>query len=217
MNVQQMHVGVRLGVQKINSSEASDLLPQEIDYYLNNSITDFVKEQYTLLKNSSTSLQGQFVNENLRRLIVHLEISGATTFNRFPNAISFSIGSLAQPYEYYLFSQTYLHNIGKKKVNIPIQPTGIQHYLRSEFNNPLFRKLPVIISGDEIIVLGDDKTDFTPVHDRLDLTYIRSAPQISLSPTVNPDFLPSHTHKQIVDYTVSQILIDLQLAQQTQQ
>ena len=214
MNVKQMHTGVRLGVQKMNSAEPDDMLPQEIDYYLNNSITAFIKEQYSGLKDSNTSLQGQFVNENLRHLIVNIELENPTRVDIFPNSVQFSIDEL--DYEYYLFSQTNIK--GVKKVNIPIQPTGISHYLKSKTNNPLFRKLPIIVSGEYLTILGDDETDFEPLNEtKLDLIYIKTPDQVDFLGNKDADFLPSHTHKQIVDHTVNQLLEDLQFRQKGQQ
>ena len=46
MNVQEMHLAIQQGVDKINSLQADLLLPQEIDIELNKSQMRFVNTKY---------------------------------------------------------------------------------------------------------------------------------------------------------------------------
>lgn len=46
MTVQEMHIAVNLGVQKIASFQADNLLPQEIDYELNTAVRRFISQRY---------------------------------------------------------------------------------------------------------------------------------------------------------------------------
>ena len=46
MNVQQMHLAVQQGVDKIKSLQADVLLPQEIDIELNKSLIKFIATRY---------------------------------------------------------------------------------------------------------------------------------------------------------------------------
>ena len=46
MNVQQMHLAIQQGVDKINSLQADVLLPQEIDIELNKSLVKFINTRY---------------------------------------------------------------------------------------------------------------------------------------------------------------------------
>ena len=46
MNVNEMHIAVQQGVDKINSLQADMLLPQEIDIELNKSQTRFINTKY---------------------------------------------------------------------------------------------------------------------------------------------------------------------------
>ena len=46
MNVQEMHLAVQQGVDKINSLQADMLLSEEIDMELNKSLTRFINTKY---------------------------------------------------------------------------------------------------------------------------------------------------------------------------
>ena len=46
MTIQEMHIAVNLGVQKIASFQADSLLPEEIDYELNAAVRRFVSQRY---------------------------------------------------------------------------------------------------------------------------------------------------------------------------
>lgn len=46
MTVEEMHIAVNLGVQKIASFQADSLLPEEIDYELNTAMRRFVSQRY---------------------------------------------------------------------------------------------------------------------------------------------------------------------------
>lgn len=46
MTIQEMHIAVNLGVQKIASFQADSLLPEEIDYELNTAVRRFVSQRY---------------------------------------------------------------------------------------------------------------------------------------------------------------------------
>jgi len=46
MTIEEMHIAVNLGVQKIASFQVDNLLPQEIDHELNNAMDRFIKQRY---------------------------------------------------------------------------------------------------------------------------------------------------------------------------
>ena len=46
MTIQEMHIAVNLGVQKIASFQADSLLPEEIDYELNTAVRRFISQRY---------------------------------------------------------------------------------------------------------------------------------------------------------------------------
>jgi hypothetical protein len=80
MTINEMHIAVNLGVQKIASFQVDTLLPQEIDHELNLAILRFVKQRYSQLSNrvGRGFEQSQKRIDDLRNLIVDQSMN---TFN----------------------------------------------------------------------------------------------------------------------------------------
>ena len=64
MTVNEMHIAVNLGVQKLASFQADNLLPQEIDYELNLAAMRFIKQRY----NASSNRQGKGFEQSQKRI-----------------------------------------------------------------------------------------------------------------------------------------------------
>jgi hypothetical protein len=64
MTVNEMHIAVNLGVQKIASFQADILLPQEIDFELNIAMMRFIKQRY----NPSSNRQGKGFEQSQKRI-----------------------------------------------------------------------------------------------------------------------------------------------------
>lgn len=72
MTIQEMHIAVNLGVQKIASFQVDNLLPQEIDHELNNAMDRFIKQRYVPMGNKYRRgfEQSQKRIDDLRNLVV---------------------------------------------------------------------------------------------------------------------------------------------------
>jgi len=72
MTVNEMHIAVNLGVQKIASFQVDNLLPQEIDHELNLAMTRFIKQRYNFTSNrlGKGFEQSQKRIDDLRTLVV---------------------------------------------------------------------------------------------------------------------------------------------------
>ena len=79
MTVNEMHIAVNQGVQKIASFQVDNLLPQEIDHELNLAMMRFIKQRFNFTSNrlGKGFEQSQKRIDDLRNLLV--ENSGATT------------------------------------------------------------------------------------------------------------------------------------------
>ena len=104
MNVQQMHLAVQQGVDKINSLQADVLLSQEIDIELNKSVIKFVNTRYG--KNNVYRKgfeQSQKRIDDLRSLVTEYE--GPATFKE-QLSDNVWVDTFSLPYNYmYLVSQ----------------------------------------------------------------------------------------------------------------
>ena len=72
MTIEEMHIAVNLGVQKIASFQVDNLLPQEIDHELNDAMESFIKQRYTPMGNKYQRgfEQSQKRIDDLRALVV---------------------------------------------------------------------------------------------------------------------------------------------------
>lgn len=220
MNIFEMHIGVNLGVQKIASHINGDLLPQEIDYYLNNAITDFVREQYSFLKTPTKDVQSQYVNENLQTLLKSVAVTDFINENKYGNAVTIDFPN---DYLYYIYS-TSRYNVPPPatdsftKTHRRVEAKGLSNYIQTATNRPQFRELPVLIENNKLVIIGDQNINFGDFV-RCNLTYLRKPARVKAIfagnvwdeasvDNINCD-LPDFTHKQIVDLTVQTILKDL--------
>lgn len=72
MTIEEMHIAVNLGVQKIASFQVDNLLPQEIDHELNGAVESFIKQRYSPMGNKYRDgfEQSQKRIDDLRALVV---------------------------------------------------------------------------------------------------------------------------------------------------
>jgi hypothetical protein len=82
MTIQEMHIAVNLGVQKIASFQADNLLPEEIDHELNTAMDKFIKQRYYPMGNRYQKgfEQSQKRIDDLRNLVVNSQLT--TYFQR---------------------------------------------------------------------------------------------------------------------------------------
>jgi len=96
MTINEMHIAVSLGVQKIASFQADNLLPEEIDHEINLAILRFVKQRYSQLSNriGKGFEQSQKRIDDIRTLVV--ELAGDT----------FNVGNAADVTGSYVYTAT---------------------------------------------------------------------------------------------------------------
>jgi len=198
----ELHIGVNLETQKIGSNINDDFLPEEIDYFLNEAVKDYIKMQYSNIKNEERNVESQFVNENIRTLIKTNNLANIVTVSYLPNTIK---GDLPNDYLYYIFSRT--NSNGTWKNNRKLEPKGIKDYIETEFNSPLFREYPLLIEGDSVLVIGN-ATDQLSSNDNISFTYVKTPEKIALIGNESTEFtsLPEHTHLEIVNIASNKIL-----------
>ena len=73
MNIKMMHIGIDLGVQRLNSNVFGKLQPEEKDYFINTVTQDFVKLALTDEKNTVFDVQTYTdIREYYERLQVYI-------------------------------------------------------------------------------------------------------------------------------------------------
>lgn len=76
MTIDEMHIAVNLGVQKIASFQMDNFLPQEIDFELNTAMDKFIKQRYSTFGNKYQRgfEQSQKRIDDLRHLVVESQL-----------------------------------------------------------------------------------------------------------------------------------------------
>lgn len=212
-----MHTGVNLGVQRMSSNIDSNLTYQEVDYYLNESVDEYIKQQYLVHKQDARSKQSDLVLENLRTLIKTVEIESydpnLQDYNflvstSVKNAFSFDLPS---DYLFYLESKTEISDVVRN--NILLSHSSAKKLLETKHNKPLFREYPIIIEGTKanvVLPLSDWSLVYTggqitTQNFSVKLSYISKPDDISYDNNVEFS-LPEQTHKEIVNITVIKII-----------
>lgn len=213
MNVKQMHTGIRLGVQKMDSAELDDMLPQEIDYYLNKAVERFVNEQYNYLKNEERSLEGHFVNDNLRT-IIHEDLLSVQTAGKYPNAIQADMPSPSgKTYRNYIFGRLKMNDGTVLNLRY-IQPKTVKSYIETGDNKPIFREYPILLFANKMYVIGDSRRTLTN-QEEIELEYLVNPNTIDITATAGQGDcdLPAHTHVTIIDLAIQEIIRDLRIGE----
>lgn len=205
MNTSQLHIGVNLGVQQVASNVRDDFLSEEVDYYLNESVKDYIKQQYSEIKTESRDIESQYVNENLRTLITTIELGNSSVVDYLPNTVE---APLPDNYLYYIFSRT--KNDNQWFSNRRLEPKAIKDYVESESNSPQFREFPVLLQNGIVLVIGDAVNQLSE-NTNIYLTYIKQPNTIDFKERPNEELtLPDHTHSEIVNLTVDKLLTVIQ-------
>ena len=209
MNILELHIGVNLGTQKIASNINDEFRPQEIDYFLNEAVKDYIKAQYSSIKNEDRNIQSQFALENVRTLVSTVNLSNIAVETLYPNSIR---GSLPTDYLYYISSRTKIADNWYN--NRKLEPKGIKDYIDTAFNSPVFREFPLLIQSDNVgaLVMVIGNSQHNPASGNLadnyiSFTYIKKPVKIDFQ-NANDEYtsLPDHTHQEIVNIASEKIL-----------
>lgn len=208
MNIFEMHIGVRLKVDAIESNKTRDFSSEEIDWYINNAIIQYVKSQYSMLKMEKRDIDSQSVLENLRTIINTQELESAAPPDYIPRGLS---GTLPADYFFHVTSKTI--NQGKFVINRLIGPAMLSDYIETKDNSPVFKEYPIYIENNKSTVIFDALSNAVG---KIQMTYIKIPRTVKLmfnnglydpETSINCD-LPIHTHEEIIELSVQNMLKD---------
>tara|TARA_R110002012_G_scaffold83854_1_gene210628 strand:+ start:1037 stop:1765 length:729 start_codon:yes stop_codon:yes gene_type:complete len=223
MNIEQMHLAVQQGVDKINSFQADTLLSEEIDLELNKAIDKFIN-----LKYGKNNVYGKGFEESqkriddLRELVVTEKLEIKYNDISVNNSFIYTSELLPQDYRYLIKSlvttayersctslskreqqlQDTIKNEVRKLGSLKIvQQDDIHTLLGDPFNTTKKSKPLAIFEDGKLYIYTNDIF----IIKNLKLTYIKNPSKVSLSLEVDCE-LSEHTHQEIVDMAISSIL-----------
>lgn len=217
MTVQEMHIGVSLGVQKVNAAAFDTLIPEEINYYLNKALREYIRRQSLYLRKELQDNRYDEIGEsgasyNLGALLSNHLYTGSdiTPAVEYTNAIKVSLEALPVDMFDFVYGQAKYSDQTDWKACMLISSSKIHIYSKTGYNDPVFRRLPVVIIGNNLYVFYDSEGDGV---DELSLLYVKSPSRlVTESPQdgeVTTCELPSKTHDEIVDLAVAMITEDI--------
>lgn len=139
MTIQEMHIAVNLGVQKIASFQADNFLPQEIDHELNIAMDRFIKQRYYPMGNKYQKgfEQSQKRIDDLRNLVVNSKIAAYYNRESVENG-NFFVERARLPQDY-LFLVNALTNIrfNCNGAVVPTETSVSRVYFSVSLNSPI--------------------------------------------------------------------------------
>ena len=99
MTIEEMHISVKLGLDKSAALELPAYEPEEIDLWLNNAIQTFVKTRYSGVNPKNQSFEEtQKRIDDLRTLIVHVTVGSIAGVSDYPNGYQWDIPAAGGTY-----------------------------------------------------------------------------------------------------------------------
>ena len=221
MNIQQMHILIDEGIQKLGYLNYRSLETEQIDLQINKQINRFIDNIVDIWKGARTTGMKQGVQKSVPRLddlrtlqVKNLEIS-------LSNFGTHKQGSLPNYYRHYIsflcdISYQCIENkvlITKTETNKNVrvvETQNLEYILSSAFYKPTKKSSVIDIAGNTVYLYNDGV--FT--HSKLFINYIKKPAVVLYNKDGNGDFtstgsvdcdLPENTHYTIVDMTVKHI------------
>jgi hypothetical protein len=226
MTIAEMHIAVKLVLDKTSALELPAFEPEEIDFWLNKGIRQFVDNRYSGYNSKQKSVEeNQRITDDLRTIINEMDLlTSISSLAFYPNAYSadVTINERSPGLE----SIDYLHRLGEEVLisytdtitNVVVNKRqGITECTsdnyRNFIDNPysehrlyLGEAKPLrLFIGNLVELITDGNYSISSYY----LRYLKNPTTVSLSTSVNCD-LPVHTHDRIVDLTVSMMLENIE-------
>lgn len=223
MTAQEMHIGVITQLEQIASYAFADFQTEEVDYYINRTVSKWLRGKQMVIRNMETS-SPEYVSasEDIYSVIESIIFSidaevtegSLNTSTLYSGAMRADLSSIPDD-DFYLYLLSRSRVDSEWRNNDLVTPNKFIEYATTSYDQPYFRMLPASIQGVNLLVL---KSLGDTLLDKVLLTYIRKPAKVALdvdTPGNSVDCdLPEHVHDEIVDLTVQSMLIDLRAKQE---
>jgi len=213
MTIENMHIAVKLGLDKTDGLTYPAFETEELDFWINEAIDRFVKTRYSGMNVKGESFeQSQKRVDDLRTLVTEARIAGGalqTGNTDKPNSYTIAVGSF--PADYMLFlndevSITFTHEVTGASTTVrsfPIECTSDTYsalindpYSEHRLHLSTARPLRMFTAkGVELITDGNYSIPYYY------MKYLRNPITVAHGASTDCD-LPDHTHREIVLLTV---------------
>lgn len=217
-----MHIAFKLGYDKIDSLNYPDLLPEEIDFLINQAQDVFVKQRYGAnnLKRQSFE-ETQKRTEDLKNVVVTAILTPlantSENINQYARFVNLPDGTfpLGNPYPEHWFiiqEQTELTytkcdgNVVTERVYTKaIQHNDYSKSIHNPFAKPSEDKVLRLMEKGRVELIPSSNVTITGYY----LRYIKKPVRVDIANTINCE-LSEHTHQEIVNIAVNIALEEIE-------
>jgi hypothetical protein len=212
MTISEAHIAFKIGLDKIDSLNYPDILPEEIDFLLNQAQDRFVKQRYGKTNTKREAFEEtQKRTEDLKTIVKTAHISpSALSIDNISNTARFYILPVEHRYiiqEQVDISYTDCHGTTttKKVLVRPIQHDDYDKILYDPFNIPNDVKvLRLMAEGQVELIAGTGYTLGSYF-----LRYLKAPNRVSITTNISFE-LPEDVHQEIVDIAVDLALENIE-------
>jgi hypothetical protein len=225
MTIAEMHIAVKLGLDKSSALELPSFEPEEIDFWLNKAILQFVDSRYSGYNNKKESVESnQRVTDDLVSLIKEVPAQilsqGSVLYDK-PNSYVTLFQTWWPDYYKRLSEEVMISYTNSITNTIVSKRQGITECTsdsyRAFIDNPysehrlyLGEAKPLrLFKGEQSNMVLELITDGNYSITMYFLKYLKIPSVVSITTPTNCD-LPLHTHHRIVDLTVSMLLENIE-------
>lgn len=204
MTVSELHIAFKIGLDKIDSLGYPDILPEEIDFLINQAADRFVKQRYG---KTNTKREGfeetQKRTEDLKTIVKSAQLT--------PNP--YSINNISTTARFYtlptdqryivqeqtdiIYNDCHGNSTTKKVLVRPIQHNDYDKIQTDPFNRPNDVKVLRLMSEGMVEIIAGVGFTLGTYY----LRYIKLMQPVSLNANVTLE-LPVDTHQEVVDIAV---------------
>jgi len=211
MTIANMHIAVKLGLDKSAKLELPAFEPEEIDLWLNDAIRKFVKTRY-----SGTNAKGKSFEETQKRIddlrsIVVFDTLTSSSSTEYTNAYTVDLPadywfSVSEEVAIVVSGVSTNPRIGVTQVSLDEYTQKLadpfsEHILHYSTAKPLR-----FIKEDTIVLTSDGNYTIPTVY----LTYLKKPAEVQVTATAVDCDLPEHTHDEIVKLAVNMMLENIE-------
>ena len=220
MNIETMHVNVKLEHDKTSALELPAFEPEEIDFWINMAIRRFGKTRYGGISSKGTSFeQTQKRIDDLRTLIkVYSDPSGIAGSIDSTKGYTFQLpiedSGLGDEDYWFALAEEVTITVDAVETKVGVIESTLDEY-RFRVDDPFSEHIlhygsakPIrLFHGDSVELISDGNYTVDDYH----LTYLRKPVDVDISAETPVDCdLPEHTHDEIVKLAVNMMLENIE-------
>ena len=205
MNVQEMHLAFKIGVDKVDSLNYPDFQPNEIDFLLNQSQERFVKQRYGLNNTKGKSFESdQKRTDDLRAVIKNSIIKPLTYDSNNNISVNARFAQLPSDYWFAVNERVDLESLdcnGKTVTSVGfvrvINHDNFNIIEDDPFEEPTKDKVVRLMIGNNAELISANGVNIINYR----LRYLRRPIGMNIDTNINCE-LADHTHNEIVNGAV---------------